>query len=513
MPSSTPLSLVDTAWYQMEDPTNLMMVTSVMLFRERVEFEKLKQLLAARLLKYDRFTMKVVESNRPLAHPQWERDSKFNLNAHVQHIALPAPGGQAELQAFASTQMSTPLDFSKSPWQITLVDNFGEGSAVFVRFHHCMADGMAGVQVLFDLSDFTADAPLVRASDQMAEKKEKPEKTGWNPFSTLSNALNLGRKVAGAVIHEGMEAIFNPSQAWEKAQTAASRATEGAITTAQLLLLPPDPPTPFKGALGVQKLAAWSRPLPLEDVRQISQVLGGKINDVLLSAMAGALRRYLVQHRAFEVEGLNVRAAVPVNLRSPERASELGNEFGLVLLPLPVGELDPLERMKELKRRMDAIKDSPEALITFGILGILGMATTPAQVAEQFMNIMGSKATAVATNVPGPRFPLYFAGKQVDNIMFWVPQSGRLGLGISIFSYNGQVTLGVGTDAGLIPDPDHIIEAFYEEFESLLELVRQAEVYEEVPATADHCHATTKAGTPCKNKPLAGSTYCRVHSQ
>jgi hypothetical protein len=104
--------------------------------------------------------------------------------------------------------------------------------------------------------------------------------------------------------------------------------------------------------------------------------------------------------------------------------------------------------------------------------------------------------------------------------MFWVPQSGRLGLGISIFSYNGQVTLGVGTDAGLIPDPDHIIEAFYEEFESLLELVRQAEIYNEAPVaeeanaeTAVHCHATTKAGTPCKNKPLEGSNYCRVHSQ
>ena len=528
MPSSTPLSLVDTAWYQMEHPTNLMMVTSVMLFQERVEFARLRQLLAARLLKYDRFTMKVVESSIPLANPHWEPDPNFNLDAHLRHVALPAPGGQKELQDFASAQMSTPIDFSKSPWQMTLVDNVGDGSALFVRFHHCMADGMAGVQVLFDLSDFTADAPLQRASDRVPEAK-KTEKRGWNPLASLSGVLDMGRKVAGAVIHESMEAILHPSQTWAKAQTAASQAADGALTTAQLLLLAPDPPTPFKGALGVQKLAAWSRPLPLDDVKKISGVLGGKVNDVLLSAMAGALRRYLVTHRQFDVTGLNVRAAVPVNLRSAERANELGNEFGLVLLPMPVGELDPLERMKELKRRMDAIKSSPEALITFGMLGILGMGTTPTQVAEQFMNIMGSKATAVATNVPGPRFPLYFAGRKVDNIMFWVPQSGRLGLGISIFSYNGRVTIGVGTDAGLVPDPDHIIEAFYEEFESLLELVRQAEVYEqkeeetavetvvataaEPPPAPAHCQATTKTGTPCKNKPLATSPYCRLHQQ
>lgn len=521
MTNPFPLSNVDTAWYQMEDPTNLMMVTSVVIFKEQVEFETLKKLLAVRLLKYNRFTMKVVPSTRPLTNPRWEADPKFNINAHVHHVALPAPGGQQEMQAFASAQMSTPLDFSKSPWQITLVDNVEGGSAVFFRFHHCIADGMAGVQVLFDLTDFTADAPIERKSDRIntAAPADKKESGGLSALlRPAAEALNLGRKVANTVWQESMEALMNPWQALEKAQELANTAAQGAATTAHLLLLTPDPPTPFKGALGVQKLAAWSRPFDLEDVRKVGQVLGGKINDVLMGTLAGALRRYLVEQRNFDVTNLNIRAAVPVNLRPAARAAELGNEFGLVLLPLPVGEDDPLERVKALKRNMDAIKDSPEALVTFGMLGIMGMSGTPAQAAEQFLNIMGSKATAVATNVPGPRFPLYFAGKQLDNIMFWVPQSGRLGLGISIFSYNGKVTLGVGVDQGLIPDPDRIIEAFYQEFAELLELAHQAEAYEAQPvvqetavAPATHCLATTKAGTPCKNKPLAGSDYCRVH--
>ncbi len=501
MAKSFPLNNVDTAWYHMEDPTNLMMVTSVVLFKEPLEFDTLKTLLSSRLLKYDRFNMKVVESRLPVGNPRWEWDSNFDLDAHLQHVALPAPGNKKALQEFASHLLSTPLDFSKSPWQVTLVDNYEQGAAVFFRFHHCMADGIAGVKVLFDLTDTSPDAPLERQED----RPQSPHKPADNPLTSLfkpaADALNLGRKVAGTVIQESMEALFNPAQAAEKAQNVAALAARGATTTGRLLLLPPDPQTPFKGKLGVQKFAAWTNPVPLDTIKQASRVLGGKINDVLLSAMAGALRRYLIG-RSVDVTDLNLRAAVPVNLRPHARADELGNEFGLVILSLPVGMADPVARMKELKRRMDAIKGSPEALITFGILGILG--TSPTQIADQFMNIMGSKATAVASNVPGPREALYFAGKKLDNVMFWVPQSGRLGLGISIFSYDGKVTLGVATDKGLVPDPENILQGFYDEYEALVALIQQ--VQETV-----YCQALTKTGRPCKNKAAADSIYCHVH--
>lgn len=204
-----------------------------------------------------------------------------------------------------------------------------------------------------------------------------------------------------------------------------------------------------------------------------------------------------------------------------------------------MGIEDPHDRLLTLKKRMDAIKDSPEAVITFGILNLLGMS--PQQIADQIVALFGSKATAVMTNVPGPRMTLYLAGAAVDNMMFWVPQSGRLGLGVSIMSYDGKVTLGVATDAGLIPDPDAIITGFHEEFAALMEMVQQAEAAPAAPvddnlaqtmaalseleerlaqqeaavrmeiAPITRCQGMTKAGQPCRNRPLTGSDYCRLH--
>ncbi|MCI0397768.1 MAG: WSD1 family O-acyltransferase, partial [Chloroflexi bacterium] len=211
-------------------------------------------------------------------------------------------------------------------------------------------------------------------------------------------------------------------------------------------------------------------------VKAISKVTGGTVNDVLLTAAAGALGRYL-RHHGQPIGGLDFRAAVPVNLRPMDEEPTLGNNFGLVFLALPVGVDDPLERLQELKRRMDAIKGSVEAVVAFGILAAVGLAT--AEIQDLVVQLFGAKATTVMTNVPGPRETRYFAGKAMRQVMFWVPQSGRLGLGVSILSYAGEVLLGVATDAGLVPDPEMIIQSFQEEFEALLALAAPAEA----PAT------------------------------
>jgi hypothetical protein len=151
---------------------------------------------------------------------------------------------------------------------------------------------------------------------------------------------------------------------------------------------------------------------------------------------------------------------------------ELGNKFGLVYLKLPVYIEDVQERLQEVSQRMTALKNSSEAVVALGILSGIGM--TPADVQQQLVNLFGAKATAVMTNVPGPPMPLYMAGAKITGIMFWVPQAGRVALGISIISYAGKVWLGVATDAGLVPDPDLIIDGFYEEYELLMDLVKTA---------------------------------------
>ena len=183
-------------------------------------------------------------------------------------------------------------------------------------------------------------------------------------------------------------------------------------------------------------------------------------------AVAGALREYL-GGRGEDVDRLEIRAAVPVNLRPVERGLDLGNSFGLVFVPLPISIPSPIKRLTELKVRMDRIKASSEAIVSFGVLTALG--NVPRALYTPAIEFFGSKASVVMTNVPGPREPLYMAGRRITACMFWVPMSGHLGLGMSILSYANGVMVGVAADAGLVPDPDRLVAAFDHELKLLMD--------------------------------------------
>jgi WS/DGAT/MGAT family acyltransferase len=453
------MSNVDAAWLHMEDRTNLMIITGVLSFYEKLEFAKLKELIEDRFLSYDRFRQRVIEPKIPGAGPRWVEDKYFNLNAHLQRVALPDPGGQDELQEMVSGLMSTPLDPSKPLWQFQYIENYRGGSAVVARIHHCIGDGIALVRVLLGMTD---DSPKGSATVRRSRRRRKPLGEGpWLP-EVVNDALYTVRKATGKVVEGTLETILDPAR-------AAGIAGEGVKATGvlgRLALMPSDPDTIFKGDLGTAKRCAWSKVLPLDEVKAYSKAAGATINDVLLSGVAGALRRYLLS-RGEELEhDLDIRAIVPVNLRPEDAMEQLGNRFGLVFLALPVGIEDRMERLRELKTRMDAIKNSTEAVVTYAVLNAIGTAS--ASVESLAVRFFGSKATAVMTNVPGPRQELYLAGKAMRSMMFWVPQSAHLGLGVSVLSYAGQVRLGVATDVGLVPDPSAIIDAFQDEMAATL---------------------------------------------
>jgi len=398
----------------------------------------------------------------------WENDPTFDLDAHMHRVALPEPGDQETLQELVNDLMSAPLDFSKPLWHAHLVENYGDGCALVMRLHHCIADGIALMRVLLNFTDESADGEQSQ-TEELEEEHPKPNEDGSSlPLpGPVKSAVKTTQKLAGTIVHESMETLLNPSRAVDAAKLGAS----STATLGRLLLLPPDPETPFKGKLGVRKVCAWSRPISLPDVKAIGKVTGGTVNDVLVTAVSGALGRYL-HTRGEPAGGLDFRAVVPVNLRPLDEKPKLGNAFGLVFLSLPIGIADPLDRLFELKKRMDNIKGTPEAIVSFGILAGIGVSVS--QVQDIVVKIFGMKATAVMTNVPGPRQVRYIAGKAIDGIMFWVPQSGKLGLGVSIMSYNNEVLLGIATDAGLVPDPETIITAFHEEFEAMMGLVHAA---------------------------------------
>ena len=509
------MSSVDTAWLRMEDPTNLMMITGIIEFDEPLAYDRLLHVLEKRFIVHRRFKQRVIPPTSSMAIAYWEDDPRFDMRAHVLRMALPSPGDQSALQEVVSNLMSMPMDFSKPLWQFHLVENYQGGSVLISRLHHCIADGIALVRVMLSMTDEAANA----AEPEMVVTRTRPEKGVLaSLFAPVFAAARSTQKFTEAFVQEGFETLKDPNRLVDIAKVGVS----GATALGKLTFRLPDPPTPFKGELGVIKKAAWSKPIPLSEVKAIGKVTGGTVNDVLITAVTGGLRRYM-RKRGERVKGVNFRATIPVNLRPLDGPIEFGNKFGLVFLSLPVGIADPLDRLRELKKRMDDLKESAEPIVAFGLLNAIGMV--PAEVENLALTLFGSKATAVMTNVPGPRQTIYLAGVPVKRIMFWVPQSGHLGLGVSIISYAGEVMVGVATDAGLVPDPEQIVKGFQREFEALMQLVRQVEengaaatpepVEEVIPvvseAAAAMCQATTKAGKPCRNRPVTDSAYCRIH--
>jgi WS/DGAT/MGAT family acyltransferase len=456
-----PISKVDIAWLRMEQPTNLMMITGVISLEGNIAFEDFRDLLVNRFLAFRRFRQKAVESPRGC---WWENDELFEASAHVVRTALPGDAGKAELEEFVSQLASTPLDKTKPLWQFHLVENYAEGPVIVSRIHHCYADGIALVQVLLSLTDADPEASLRQISPEHWKERRAAES---NIFRRLTAPAKEGidaiHHISAKMLEEAAAMLREPHLATDYAGTAADLMAE----LANALLLQDDPPSRFKGNLGVRKNVAWAEPIDLEEVKAVGKALGCTVNDVLIAVMSGALHRYLLDCGDDPSE-LTMRATVPVNLRPLEHARELGNHFGLVFLDLPVAEDNPLARVYQVADFMRELKDSKQAMMSLGLLAALGMG--PAGLQKPALELFSRKASTVLTNVPGPQAPLYLAGAKIREMMFWVPQTGSVGMGISIISYNGKVFSGLITDNRLVPDPRNVVANFRREFENLLHL-------------------------------------------
>lgn len=444
-----PMAKVDTAWLRMESPTNLMMITGVMTFAAPLGLARLRELIGQRFLAYRRFGQRPVDTG---AAAFWE-NTKPDLRWHVRTAKLPRKADKAALERFVSELASTPLDHARPLWQFHLIENYAGGSVLIARIHHCYADGLALVQVMLSLTD---------AAAKLAARAERGKT--WLPRErggVISRLLAPARKGIAKAWDAGGALLRDPVLAATMAREGSEIARELAIA----LNLSDDPATAFKrGALGARKRCAWAEPLPLSEVKALGRVLRCTVNDILLACAAGALRGYL-RDVGEDVDGVTIRATVPVNLRPLEHAKQLGNHFGLVFLDLPVGEANPLRRLERVAASMRELKRSKQAALTFGLLAAVGMA--PAGLQRMALDLFSRKATAVATNVPGPKKPLYLAGVEVKELMFWVPQNGTIGMGVSILSYNGRVHFGLIADQRRIADPDAIADRFAREVEKL----------------------------------------------
>jgi len=465
MTGTAPMSAQDSLWLTMDRPNNLMVVDTVLVLAHAPELGAVRAVMQAAV---DRFP---VLGRRAVRHGlgwAWQDDPHFAIHRHVSSRPLADGQDMLALQQFVAEQRAIPLDKNRPLWQAYLVhplrlEDGTEGAAVVARFHHAIADGIRLTQVMISLmgDDLHAHA----SGDVVATPVEHPSgsiRVVRAAFDLARWGVHLGLHGVGA----GLGLARHPARLLDALDVFGGedhRAVNDVSSVAKLAF-GGSPRTVWTGTPGAAKAIAWSRPLPLEDIKAIGRAEGATVNDVMLAAVAGGLRRYLAAHGG---EADEVLWMVPVNLEpfADNLPADLGNYFALVFLPMPLGSADPVRTLRLVRHQMDRIKHSDETMLTFGLQRLISL--TPRQLAFFVTNFFANKAVGVLTNVPGPQVPMTFAGAPLIQAVGFAPCSGDNPMTATIFSYNGAITVGFGTDAGLVPDPGLLVDLVVGELRSM----------------------------------------------
>ena len=497
------MSTIDTAWLRMDTPGNSMMIVGVSATETPIQVADFRRMIRQRLLCFDRFRQRAVAD--PLG-ASWVEDEDFDLDAHLEVVKLRGAGGKAALEALCAELAATPLDPARPMWQFHFIERYLGGSAWITRVHHCYADGIAMMRVLLSMTEqdpapAMGARPARRGTSARSPRPDVLPVLSWIGRFTqpsgdiLEHALAEGAKLLEAGIHQ----LFNPGKVSDLALQAGSMVGE----FANVVTLADDPATPLRGRITGEKRVAWGEPIPLADVKALGAGLGCTINDVLMATVAGALGDWL-RARGTDTAGLAVRASVPVNLRAADEPLTLGNRFGLVFVEMAIGMTDPLERVAKMRETMTALKGSMQPPMTLAVLGMLGML--PASLQAPAVELLSRKGSAVISNVPGPQAPLLMCGQRISEMYFWVPQSGSIGVGISILSYAGQVYFGMISDAALVEEPADVIARIRPNFEALRAAAAAEQQRKPTPAKRGRSASPKRPRKTTAGKAAAGKT-------
>ncbi len=522
------LGVQDALWLEMDRPTNLMVVDTVVWTEKPVDWRRMRKVARQRL--WDRYpAFRSVAVRGDDGGWYWEERDDARFEDHLTHVTLPDPGDDEALQEFVGSLRTVPLERDRPLWQMYLVDNYNGGSAVVTRSHHAIADGIRMVQLAISLFDATArggqpppppvrlhgerdgdaDGPTtdpLRASVTAVAREllrlgtDAAERVGevvTDPIGAttarLSELGEVARTAAAVSRNLAATAVTNPlgaahstaamtadaldsaagwlrSAMWPRLPGSGPlvdlfSAVPGDIDFARKLLLGTrNDPALWTGTVGRDKAVAWSKPLPLADVKAVAKQHGVTVNDVLVTCAALTLHAYLERH---DSRAASANFMIPVNLKPLDESlpEELGNNFALVQLELPTNESDPLAVLDVVRRRMGRIKAGHEAALAFVTQEVIsGLNKALYRVS---VDLLASRATGVLTNVSGPPKAVYMAGQKVAGMVGWAPLSGNLPLSFTIYSYAGNVFVGIACDRQLVPDHEQIVNGFETEFRRL----------------------------------------------
>jgi diacylglycerol O-acyltransferase len=460
------LSPLDSSFLHIEDDRNLMHIGSVGVFEgPPPAYGDFCQMVAGKLPLVPRYRQRVQFVPFNLGRPVWADDPYFRLDYHIRHTALPEPGGYEQLRNLASRVMSQRLDRNRPLWELWLVEGLEEGHwGLISKTHHSLVDGVSGTELLSVILDAQPEP-------------SPPVPDTWRPEAAQSAVRLVGEAVT--------DYLASPYEQWRAARSFTLRPlrlASGLLETARGLRALTGatslaPGSSLIGPIGPHRRWAWAR-ASMDDVRTVRRALGGTVNDVVLAAITRGFRDLLIAHGE-PPERRVIRSLVPVSVRRPDERGVYNNRVSAMIAALPVGIEDPAERLASIRRQMDGLKSSKQAVAAETLTSLSGFAPpmllavgTRAAVTASRHTPGRMSVTTVTTNVPGPRHPLFALGRRMVEAFPYVPTASPMRVGVAIFSYEGQFTFGVNADYDSVPDVD-VLTAGIES--GMTELVKVAE--------------------------------------
>ena len=465
------LSVVDNSFLELEKGPSHMHVGGIMIFEgpppSREEFCRS---ISSRLHLVPRYRQKLAFPRLEMGRPLWIDDPSFNLDYHVRHTGLPKPGSEEQLRQLAGRIFSQRLDRSKPLWEVWLVQGLERNRfALINKTHHALVDGVSGVDISTVLFDLSPVPP------------EQPEPEPWEPAPEPSQAELVAEGIGGlATAPLGLAGKTLGALRGPRRTVSSVRESAEAVSEVLWAALNPAPETPLNLSIGPHRRIQWVQ-RELDDFKAVKNALGGTVNDVVLAVVAGALGRWL-RSRGVRTEGLELRALVPVSTRAEDERGALGNRVAAMRGPLPVYAEDPRERLRIVSESMTGLKESKQAQGAEVIAGLQDFAPPTILAQASRLNFSTRLFNLIVTNVPGPQFPLYLLGREMQELVpiAFLPENHALA--VAIMSYNGKMDFGLLSDYDAMPDLEDFGARIEDALDELLAAAAAAKPGRRAPA-------------------------------